>query len=95
MAQRKQYSGEFKARVVVQALKGQHTLNEIASKYGVHPVQVAQWKKQALDELPQVFADHRGREVRAVEEEKSRLYEQVGRLKVELEWLKKKLGSVE
>ena len=95
MAQRKQYSGEFKARVVLQALKGQHTLNEIASKCGVHPVQVAQWKKQALDELPHVFADHRGREERAVEEEKSRLYEQVGRLKVELEWLKKKLGSVE
>jgi putative transposase len=80
---------------VLQALKGQHTLNEIASKYGVHPVQVAQWKKQALDELPHVFADRRAREVRAVEEEKSRLYEQVGRLKVELEWLKKKLGSVE
>ena len=95
MAQRKQYSGEFKAKVVLPALKGQHTLNEIASKYGVHPVQVAQWKKQALDELPPVFADHRARAVRAVEEEKSRLYEQVGRLKVELEWLKKKLGSVE
>ena len=95
MAQRKQYSGEFKAKVVVQALKGQHTLNESGSKYGVHPVQVAQWKKQALEELPHVFADHRGREVRAVEEEKSRLYAQVGRLKVELEWLKKKLGSGE
>ncbi len=95
MAQRKQYSGEFKAKVVLQALKGQQTLNEIASKYGVHPVQVAQWKKQALGELPHVFADHRAREVRAVEEEKSRLYEQVGRLKVELEWLKKKLGSGE
>ena len=95
MAQRKQYSGEFKARVVLQALKGQQTLNEIASKYSVHPVQVAQWKKQALDELPHVFADHRGRAVRAVEEEKSRLYEQVGRRKVELEWLKNKLGSVE
>jgi putative transposase len=75
--------------VVFQALKGQHTLNEIASKYSVHPVQVAQWKKQGLDELPHVFADHRAREVRAVEEEKSRLYEQVGRPKVELEWLKK------
>ena len=57
MAQRKQYSREFKAKVGLQALKGQHTLNEIASKYGVHPVQVAQWKKQALDELPHVFAD--------------------------------------
>jgi len=55
----------------------------------VHPVQVAQWKRQALDELPHLFTDRRAREVRAVEEEKSRLYEQVARLKVELEWLKK------
>ncbi len=55
MAQRKQYNGELKARVVLQAFRGQHTLNEIANKYGVHPVQVAQWKKQALDELPHVF----------------------------------------
>ena len=51
------------------ALREQQTLNELASAYGVHPVQVAQWKKQALDELPHVFADHRGREARAVEEE--------------------------
>ena len=95
MARRRQHSGEFKARVVVQALKGAKTVNEIASRYGVHPVQVAQWKKQALEELPQVFADRRGREARAAEEENSRLYEQVGRLKMELDWLKKKLGSVE
>ena len=93
--QRRRYSAEFKAKVALEAIRGQRTSNEIAGAYGIHPVQVAQWKKQAVDELPHVFADHRGREVRAVEEEKSRLYEQVGRLKVELEWLKKKLGSVE
>lgn len=95
MAQRKQYTGQFKAKVVLQALKGSKRINEIASLHGVHPVQVAQWKKQALEELPQVFADRRGREARAAEEETSRLYEQVGRLKMELDWLKKKLGSLE
>jgi transposase-like protein len=76
MAQRKQYSGEFKAKVVPQALKGPHTLDEIASKDGVHPAQVAPWKRQAPEELPHVFADRRRREVRAVEAEKSPSYEQ-------------------
>jgi transposase-like protein len=95
MAQRKQYTGQFKAKVVLQCLKGNKTINEIASLQGVHPVQVAQWKKQAMDELPHVFADRRGREARAAEEESARLYEQVGRLKMELDWLKKKLGSLE
>jgi transposase-like protein len=64
MARRRQHSGEFKARVVVQALKGAKTVNEIASRYGVHPVQVAQWKRQALDELPHVFGDGRARGIR-------------------------------
>ena len=91
MGQRRQRTGQFKARVVLEALKGQKKLNEIASRFGVHPVQVAQWKKQALEELPEVFADRRGRAMREAEEEKTRLYEQIGRMKVELEWLKKKL----
>ena len=57
--QRHQYSGEFKAKVVLEVLKGQRTVNEIASRFGVHPVQVFQWKKQAVEELPRVFADRR------------------------------------
>jgi putative transposase len=81
--------------VVLEALKGQQKLNEIASRFGVHPVQLAQWKKQALEELPEVFADRRGRAVREAEEEKTRLYEQIGRMKVELEWLKKKLDHLQ
>ena len=48
--QRHQYSGEFKAKVVLEVLKGQRTVNEIASRFGVHPVQVFQWKKQAVEE---------------------------------------------
>ena len=95
MARRRQHSGEFKAKVVVQALKGAKTINEIASTYGVHPVQVAQWKRQALDELPHVFGDGRARAGRAAEEERARLFEQIGRLKVELEWVKKKAGLLD
>ena len=91
-AQRKQYSGEIKARAVIEAIKGVRTVNEIASTYGVHPVQITKWKKQALAELPRVFS--RSREESAVAEEalKARLYQEIGQLKVELDWLKKKSG---
>jgi putative transposase len=90
--QRNQYSGEFKAKVVLEVLKGQRTVNEIASRFGVHPVQIFQWKKQALEELPRVFADRGGQAERAAVQEKAQLFEQIGRLKMELEWLKKKVG---
>jgi transposase-like protein len=93
--QRHQYSGEFKAKVVLEVLKGQRTVNEIASRFGVHPVQVFQWKKQAVEELPCVFADRRGQAERAAAHEKAELFEQIGRLKMELEWLKKKVGVTE
>ena len=92
MAQRQERTGQFKARIVLEALKGHKTINEIASRHGVHPVQVTQWKRQVLEELPAVFADRHGRAMREAEDEKARLYEQIGRLKVELEWVKKKLG---
>jgi transposase-like protein len=95
MAQRRERTGQFKAKLVLEALKGHKTINEIASRYGVHPVQITQWKKQVLEELPAVFADRRGRAMREAEDEKARLYEQIGRLKVELDWLKKKLGRVQ
>lgn len=95
MARRRQHSGEFKAKVVLQALKGAKTVNEIASRYGVHPVQVAQWKRQALDELPHVFGDGRARSAREADEERTRLFEQIGRLKVELDWVKKKAGLLD
>jgi len=92
MNKRNQYRGQFKARVVVEAIQGQRTISELASKYGVHPNQIRQWKQQALDEWPQVLSDRRGRAVRAEEELKARLYQQIGQLQVELDWLKKKVG---
>lgn len=91
---RKRYSAELKARVALEAIKGQKTTNEIASEYGVHPTQIAQWKKQALEELPQIFSSRREKAEQAEEELKAALYQQIGQLKVELDWLKKKSSEV-
>ena len=87
---RKTYTGAYKAKIVVEAIKGQQTINQLASKYAVHPNMITEWKKQALSGLPQVLSDRRGRDEKAEEELKAQLYQQIGQLKMELEWLKKK-----
>ena len=91
-SQRKSYTGDYTAKIVVEAIKGQQPINQLASKYGVHPNLITEWKKQALAGLPQVLSDRRGREEKAEEELKAQLYQQIGQLKLELEWLKKKAG---
>ncbi len=90
MARRRQHSAEFKAKVAVAAIRGDRTLSELASTFGVHPVQITQWKKQALAELPQVFAKRRDREAADQEALQAALYQEIGQLKVELDWLKRK-----
>jgi transposase-like protein len=92
MVQRKRHSAEFKAKVALAALKGQQTLNELASLYGVHPVQVAQWKKQAAEGLPELFIGRRTAGEAEAEALQARLYQEIGQLKVELDWLKRKTG---
>ena len=87
---KKRYTAAFKAKVALEAIKGQKTISEIASEYEVHPNQVSQWKRQLRDGLEDVFTDPR-RSGRSEEKEKDRLYQEIGRLKVELDWLKKKL----
>lgn len=89
---RKTYTGAYKAKIVMEAIKGQQTINQLASKYGVHPNMITEWKKQALAGLPQVLSDRRGKDEKAEEELKAQLYQQIGQLKMELEWLKKKAG---
>ena len=89
---RRQHGAKFKAQVALEAIKGSRTVNEIASYYGVHPSQVNKWKKQAVDELPEVFASGRSRKAQDEEALRDRLYQQIGQLKVELDWLKKKSG---
>lgn len=87
---RKVHSAQFKFRVALEAIKGEKTRNQIASSHGVHPGQVTDWKKQLLSSSDAVFGrkQNRGAEVQA--EKEAKLYEQIGRLKVELEWMKKK-----
>jgi putative transposase len=92
---RRQHSGELKAKVVLEALRGERTLNEIAVDYGVHPLQITQWKKVALEGLPTLLSSRRGRKSKEEEALKAALYQQIGQLKVELDWLKRWALSVE
>ncbi len=85
---RRRFSASFKAEVALEAIRGKRTINEIASERGIHPHQVVMWKKQAVESLSGAFADRRKRPGKEAEET-SQLYEQIGRLKVELDWLKK------
>ncbi len=93
-APRKHYSAEIKAKVALEAIKGMKTTNEIASDYGVHPTQITQWKKQVLDELPQIFESKRGEQKKSEEALTAVLYQEIGQLKVQLDWLKKKSGRL-
>ena len=90
MVTRKRYDNRFKAQVVLEALKNQRTMAEIASEYGVHANQITKWKRRVLDELPGIFSNRRERDQRDSEALQAELYRQIGQLKVELDWLKKK-----
>jgi transposase-like protein len=76
--QRKRYSVELKTKVALEAMKGHKTANEIATEYGVHPTQIAQWEKQALDGLPSVFATRASEQQKSEEELINTLYQQIG-----------------
>ena len=91
---KKTYTPEFKAQVVREILREQKTMSEIASEYGIHPVQLSQWKKAALDNLAAVFVDERKvtKQRRLQEQEMDRLYARFGKLSTQLEWIKKKSG---
>lgn len=94
-AQRKQYSADFKARVALEALKGPKTMNELVSLYSVHPTQIAKWKNQLQNELPQIFSNRREKRDQDQEVWQAQLYQQIGQLKVELDWLEKKSGFID
>jgi putative transposase len=90
---RKQYSSQFKFKVALEAAKGKKTINEIASEHSVHPNQVRDWKKKLIEEGPTVFGRNLARQIREQDARETELYEQIGRLKMELEWLKKKAAQ--
>jgi putative transposase len=90
--QRKKHSPEFKAKIALEALKEQKTINEIASQSGVHVTQINNWKKQAREGLKEIFNQKIDKNSDNQESLISQLYEHIGRLEVELDWLKKKSG---
>jgi transposase len=89
---RKVHSAEFKAKVGLEALKGVKTINQIGQEYGVHPVQVGQWKKAIQEQAKSLFEGKRGPKAVPEHQDPERLYSEVGKLKMELDWLKKKSG---
>lgn len=88
---RRKHTDEFKAKVALEAVKGVHTLGELSSKYSVHSTVIAHWKRKLIDGAAGVFESGGGSKVKTEEELTSPLYEQIGRLKMEVDWLKKKL----
>lgn len=90
----KRHSAQFKAKVVVAALREDKTLNQLGAEHGVHPVAISDWKKQALLALPGLFGQRLERDAAAVALRERELFEQIGRLEMENAWLKKKLGPL-
>jgi putative transposase len=89
---RRNHSAAFKAKVALAAAKGDKTIAELASECQVHPTQITQWKNQLLESLPEVFSRRRQNSRQQQDELTAQLYQQIGQLKVELDWLKKKSG---
>lgn len=86
---RKVHTAEFKAKVGLEALKGQKTINEIGIEYGVHPVTVGQWKKEIIDQAKTLFEANRGPKPVVAHQQPELLFSEIGKLKMELDWLKK------
>jgi transposase len=90
---RRRFSPELKKKIAIEAIREQRTVNEIASAYEVHPVQVRKWKKELLDGVLSIFEDPRkqGGDVKRLEQQEAVLQQKVGQLTIENDWLKKKL----
>ena len=89
---RKRHSASFKAKVALEAAKQTKTIAELAKLFQVHPVQISQWKKQLLDGVESLFRDGRRREQEEDQATQAELYERIGRLNMEVEWLKKSVA---
>ena len=95
MSERKKrtvHGSELKAKVGLEAVRGVKTINEIAHEFGVHPVQVSQWKREIQVQAKTLFEGKRGPQPVSAQSAPDRLYGEIGRLKMELDWLKKKSG---
>ena len=91
---RKRHNAEFKARVALEAVKGLKTSSELAREFQVHPTQISQWKRQLLEMLPEVFRNGKVAPEVTEQELTAPLYEEIGRLKIELYWVKKSAAKL-
>ena len=91
---RRSFSGAFKAKVALAACRGDRSTAQLAAEYEVHVGQITAWKKQLLEGAPELFQDGRGKRATEDEADEEELYEQIGRLKMEVEWLKKKAAEL-
>ncbi|KKL85459.1 hypothetical protein LCGC14_1954530 [marine sediment metagenome] len=87
---RRRFSGEFKARVVRAALREDKTLAQLAGEFDVHPNQITEWKRHAIEALPDVFGRRKPPDREAFERREGELYRKIGQLNMELDWMKKK-----
>jgi transposase-like protein len=90
--QRKHHSPEFKAKVAMEAIKESETLNQLSVKFDVHPNQIARWKKEAIEIMTEGFSQKKQKSIKDDEAQTDELFKQIGQLKVELDWIKKKSG---
>ena len=89
---KKRYGSKFKAKVALESIKGERTSAELASQYGVHAAQITRWKKHVVENIPELFSKKHEKDREDAENLRAELYRQIGQLKVELDWLKKKSG---
>jgi transposase-like protein len=91
MAKQTRHSATFKSQVMLEMLKEEKTVTQIAAEYGIHPGQLHRWKRQALDNFPQLFAESQAlkQQAQAHEEQLTALYAEIGKLTTQVEWLKK------
>ena len=87
---RKTHDAALKAKVALEAMKGDKTIAQLSGQFAVHPNQISKWKKELLERLPEIFSSKWRKEHKTDEELVEELYKQIGQLKVELDWLKKK-----
>jgi len=93
---KKSFTSAFKSKVAIEALKGHKTVNELASEFDLHPTQINNWKRQLIEISKSAFNDKQQRKTqKQQEEERDRLYTQIGKLKVEIDWIKKKTGHLD
>jgi transposase-like protein len=85
----RRFTSEFKTKVAIEAIRGLKTLNELSSEYEVHPNQISKWKKQLMTQAPQIFTDRLKGDSNQGDKKVEKLYQEIGKLQVELNWLKK------